>query len=112
MLLPPPGSIIRPVVDRLLLSLGVSPPDDAVETVSTAFGRSTVATTDAVWIISEGVVAQDVEAGALALLPVDTRDTLGPVGLTSRVGVPLTPAAEALAAAIRHVAVLYRGRAG
>ena len=108
MLLPPPGSIIRPAVDRLLLSLGVAAPDDAVETVSTAFGRGTVSTTDAVWIISEGVVAHDVETGALALLPVDTRDTLGPVGLTTRVGAALSPAAEALADAIRAVAAGHR----
>lgn len=108
MLLPPPGSIIRPAVDRLLLSLGVSPPEDAVETVSTAFGRGTVATTDAVWIISEGVVAHDVETGALMLLPVDTADTLGPVGLTTRVDVALSIPGEALAGEIRAVAARYR----
>ena len=112
MLLPPPGSIIRPAVDRLLLSLGLAAPADAVETVSTAFGRGTLAGTDAIWIISEGVVAHDVEAGLLALLPVDTRDTLGPVGLTTRVGVPLGPAAEALAGAIRSAAARLRRGGG
>ena len=112
MLLPPPRSIIRPVVDRLLLSLGVSAPDDAVETVSTAFGRSFVASTDAVWIISEGVVARDVEGGALALLPVDTEDTWGPVGLTTRIGVPLSLQAEDLTESIRGVAARYRRQAG
>ena len=111
MLLPPPGSIIRPAVERLLLSLGLPAPEDAVETVSTAFGRGTVLGTDAVWIISEGVVAQDVEAGTLALVPVDTRDTWGPVGLTTRVGTALSTPAEALADAIRDVAARSRGDA-
>ena len=108
MLLPPPGSIIRAAVDRLLLSLGLTAPEDAVETVSTAFGRGTVANTDAIWAISEGVVAHDVEAGILALLPVDTRDTLGPVGLTTRVGIPLSLPAEALAGTIRDAAARHR----
>ena len=112
LLIPPPGSIIRPAVDRLLLSLGLSAPADAVETVSTAFGRATMACTDAVWIISEGVVAHDVAAGALALLPVDTGDTLGPVGLTTRVGTALSVPAEALAEAIRDVAARHRSQAG
>lgn len=109
MLLPPPDSIIRPSVDRLLLWLGAPAPAAVVETVSTAFGRTMVATGDAVWLISEGVVARDVEEGTLALLPVDTGDTSGPVGLTTRAGEPLAVPAAALAAAVRDAAA-RRGR--
>jgi LysR family pca operon transcriptional activator len=50
-LMPPPGSVIRPIVERLLISHGVTQLRDEVETVSNAFGRSFVRFSDAVWII-------------------------------------------------------------
>ncbi|MBP0661875.1 hypothetical protein J8J07_23435, partial [Mycobacterium tuberculosis] len=40
-----------------------------------------------VWIISAGVVASDIADGTLALLPIDTTETKGPVGLTTRADV-------------------------
>ena len=40
--------------------------------------------TDAVWIISYGVVALELAAGALVELPADVSDTMGPVGMTTR----------------------------
>lgn len=39
---------------------------------------------DAIWIISAGVVAADIADGMLSALPVDTSETRGPVGLTMR----------------------------
>ena len=104
MLMPPPGSVIRPIADRLLLAHGVSRLRDDVETVSNAFGRSFVRGSDAVWVISEGVVAEDVREGHLALLPVDTAETLGPVGLTTRTDLPLSPAAALFLQSVRAVA--------
>lgn len=104
MLMPPPGSVIRPSVDRLLTAHGVGEISDAIETVSNAFGRRYVRMTDAVWIISEGVVADDVAEGQLALLPVDSNETLGPVGLTMRSGETVGYLTQMLVAAIREVA--------
>lgn len=103
-LMPPPDSVIRPTVDRLLTAHGVGPIRDDVETVSNAFGRSYTRITDAVWIISEGVVASDLAEHQLLQLPVDTAETLGPVGLTTRAGTSLSPAAQILIQSIRDAA--------
>ena len=103
-LLPPPGSVIRPLVDRLLLSHGVTHLRDEVETVSNAFGSGFTQISDAVWIISEGVVAEDIAAGRLVALPVDTAETLGPVGLTTRTDTALSLPAEMLMQSIRDIA--------
>ncbi len=102
-LMPPPDSVIRPTVERLLIAHGVGRLRDDIETVSDAFGRTYTRTTDAVWIISKGVVAADLTDGTLALLPVDTAETLGPVGLTTRAGATLSPAAQMLVQSIRDV---------
>jgi len=103
-LLPPPGSVIRPLVDRLLLSHGVTHLRDEVETVSNAFGSGFTQISDAVWIISEGVVSEDIAAGRLVALPVDTAETLGPVGLTTRTDTALSLPAEMLMQSIRDIA--------
>lgn len=107
-LMPTPDAVIRHHVDRMLLAHGISNIRDEVETVSNAFGRSYVRQTDAVWIISEGVVAKDVEENQLALLPVDTRETTGPVGFTTRADTIPTLAATALMEAVRAVAAGFR----
>jgi LysR family pca operon transcriptional activator len=103
-LMPPPDSIIRPTVERLLVAHGIGRLRDEVETVSNAFGRSFTRSTDAVWIISEGVVVEDMAEGALVPLPVDTSETLGPVGLTTRTDVALSLPAELLVQSIRDTA--------
>jgi LysR family pca operon transcriptional activator len=83
-LMPTRNSVIGPVVDQFLLAHGVAPLPRRIETVSDAFGRAFVRMSDAVWIISEGVVAADIADGTLTMLPLDTADTSGPVGLTMR----------------------------
>ncbi|MBE3638286.1 pca operon transcription factor PcaQ [Mangrovicoccus algicola] len=83
-LLPGPGSIIRPFVERLLMEQGLTPPADAIETVSPSFGWAFVKRSRAVWFISQGVVAAQLETGEFAELPMDTGTTLGSVGLCTR----------------------------
>lgn len=91
-LMPTRGSIIRPVVENFLIANGVSNLPNQIETVSDSFGRAFLRASDAIWIISNGVVAGDVADGRLALLPVDTGETKGPVGLTMRAdAVPSLP---------------------
>jgi LysR family pca operon transcriptional activator len=104
-LMPPPGAVIRPAVERLLTAHGVTNLRDDIETVSNAFGRRYTLMTDAVWIISKGVVADDVAEGRMVTLPVDTSETTGPVGLTTRSGETIGYDAERLLAAIRQVAM-------
>ena len=103
-LMPTEGSVIRPHVEELLIAQGVGPLRDQIETVSMAFGRQFVRLSDAVWIISRGVVIDDLDAGILVELPVDTAETLGAVGLTGRAGGADNPAVELLAHAVRRVA--------
>jgi LysR family pca operon transcriptional activator len=85
-LMPPAGSVIRPFVDRLLLTNGIGELANAVETVSDSFGRAFVERYDAIWLISRGVVSSEIDAGRLAALDVDTSETRGAVGLTTRAG--------------------------
>ena len=84
-LYPPAAAAIRPLVDRLFLSLGIGQPPDRIETVSEAFGRAMVqGSLRPVWIISGGVVASELASGALRPLAVDASDTAGPVGIMAR----------------------------
>ncbi|KAB1120946.1 pca operon transcription factor PcaQ [Neorhizobium galegae] len=104
-LMPTRGSIIRPSVEQFLIANGVASLPTQVETVSDAFGRAFVRSSDAIWIISAGVVAADIEDGVLATLPIDTSETRGPVGLTIRADAnPSTPL-SILMQTIRQAAV-------
>jgi LysR family pca operon transcriptional activator len=83
-LMPTRASIIRPFVESFLIANGVASLPNQIETVSDSFGRAFVRTSDAIWIISAGVVATDIADGLLGILPIDTSETRGPVGLTMR----------------------------
>jgi len=95
-LMPTYGSVIRPYVERFLIGHGIADFPSEIETVSDSFGRAMVMQSDAIWVISEGVVAPDVALGDLALLPIDTAETRGAVGLTTRAGAPDVPGAALL----------------
>lgn len=91
-LYPPQAAAIRPTVDRYMISNGVGQVPDRLETVSWAFGRSmTLGPRRAVWIISEGVVARDIAAGRMAVLPLDTATMSGPIGIMTRAEEDPTP---------------------
>jgi LysR family pca operon transcriptional activator len=102
--MPTEGSIIRPMADRFLITHGIASIPDQIETVSMAFGRRYTRMSDAVWIISRGVILDDVADGVLAELPVETEATTGPVGLTTRADTPPSLAAIMLMQTIREAA--------
>lgn len=81
---PPARSAIRPFVERLLIAEGIPPPHHRIESVSGAFGRAYTSNSDAIWFISEGVVAREIAEGQLARLPIGSGMTEGPVGLMLR----------------------------
>lgn len=108
LLMPTRNSVIRPVVEQFLIAHGVSVPATQIETVSDSFGRAYLRMSDAVWIISEGVVAGDIADGVLAALPLDTDDTRGPVGLTMRTDTLPSLALTLLTNAIRDAAATIR----
>lgn len=100
---PSKGSAIRSLVDRFLIAHGIGGLDQQLETVSGAFGRVHTQKTDAVWIISEGVVANELAAGRLVALPFDTSMTHGPVGLMYRHHDGLSPHARVFELAVEKV---------
>lgn len=101
-LMPTRNSIIRPFAERFLLAHGIAELPVAIETVSDSFGRAFVRQSDAIWIISEGVVANDLADRTLATLPVDTSETRGSVGLTTRQDATTSPAVEIVSRTIRE----------
>jgi LysR family pca operon transcriptional activator len=103
-LMPTRESIIRPSVEQLLIANGVARLPNQIETVSDAFGRAFVPASDAIWIISAGVVARDIADGVLSSLPIDTSETKGPVGLTMRGDAVAPPPQAILMQIIREVA--------
>jgi LysR family pca operon transcriptional activator len=111
-LLPTRNSVIRPIVEQYLIANGVPALPTQIETVSDAFGRAFLRISDAVWIISEGVVAADIADGVLAALPMETTDTRGPVGLTMRAdtlpSLPLTLLIQAIRAVASDAAPAVR----
>ncbi|MBB94334.1 MAG: pca operon transcription factor PcaQ [Rhodobacteraceae bacterium] len=97
---PSPGSAIRPLVDRYLIEQGVAEVPRQVETVSGAFGRVWVRRSDAVWIISAGVVANEIADGYLVQLPFETGMTTGSVGLMTRAGETPSPVEQVFRLAV------------
>lgn len=106
--LPGQEDITRPIVDRLLIAHGIGLVERRVETVSSDFSRALLARSDAVWIISYGVAALDLASGELVELPVDMRDTMGPVGMTTRADERPAPLVAQLMKATRAVAERLR----
>ncbi|MEP7240680.1 MAG: pca operon transcription factor PcaQ [Devosia sp.] len=96
-LMPTHGSVIRPYVERFLIAHGIGDFPSEIETVSDSFGRAMIHQSDAIWVISEGVVAPDIEAGTICALSIDTSETRGAVGLTTRADVPDIPGVALLA---------------
>jgi LysR family pca operon transcriptional activator len=60
--------------------------------------------TDAVWIISNGVIAIDVAQGKLEEIPLDVKETLGPVGLTTRADKVMSADLELFMDSVKQVA--------
>jgi LysR family pca operon transcriptional activator len=82
---PPEASAIRPLVARLMMSRGQALFSNRIESVSGAFGRAmTLGALQAVWFISRGVVADDLDDGRLVALDIDMGPTEGAVGIMAR----------------------------
>lgn len=103
-LYPPEESITAPTVDRFLLAEGVSALKDRIDTVSDSFGKEFVRHSDAIWLISRGVVAREIADGELAELPVNTKETLSAVGLTIRADTAPSMALQQFSKAVQETA--------
>ena len=63
----------RRAVNDYLASLGLPALRPAFETVALAVGRGILAGSDAVWFISRGVVAEELDRGEMIVLPTGAR---------------------------------------
>lgn len=106
--MPTRSAIIRPFVERLLVAHGLADLRARIESVSDSFGRAFLRETDAIWIISQGVVANEISAGTLARLPIDTSETRGAVGITLRADRDPSPILDLFTRALRDVAASER----
>ncbi|HEX6259622.1 MAG TPA: pca operon transcription factor PcaQ [Woeseiaceae bacterium] len=104
LLMPTGDGVMRPVVDRFLIANGVGAMPNAIETRSPDFCRQYALESDAVWIISRGVVEHDIKMGTLTVLDIDTSDTRGAVGLTIKADSDPSPALRLMMATVASVA--------
>lgn len=104
-LYPPPDSAIRPLVARMLIARGVPLFGNRIETASAALGRAlTLADPGTVWVISRGVVVNDIGDGRLVRLDIDTGPTMGAIGVMSLADEMPTPAFRAFATVLQRAA--------
>jgi len=101
---PSEGSAIRSLADNLLIANGVGELPHRVETVSGIYGRVLTKSTDAVWFISEGVVATELAVGELRALPFNMQTTAGPVGIIMRRDDEISPDIRTFSRIAQHVA--------
>ena len=104
LLVPTSDGVMRPVIDRFLIAHGVSTLSNSIETRSPDFCRQYVRDSDAIWMISRGVVQHEIEDGTLSILNVDTSDTQGPVGLTIRADTEPSPTLRMMMDTVTRVA--------
>lgn len=104
LLMPTADGVMRPIIDRFLIANGVGALPNAIEARSPDFCRQYVLDSDAVWMISRGVVEHDLRDGVLRVLNVDTRDTQGPVGLTVRGSTDPSPTLRMMMDTVARVA--------
>lgn len=100
---PPRDSAIYGLVESFMLANGIGDLPDKLETVSGAFAHVYTPASDAVWIISHGVVAPALADGRLKRLPFDTAPTRGPIGVMTRAGQAASAASDTVLGAIRKV---------
>lgn len=105
-LVPPANAIIRPIVDTLFIAGGVRDFKFQIETVSNGFARAYTLQNDAIWTISQSVVAHDLRVGQLVALALDTSASHGPVGITMRSNEQLAVVTMAMVDAVREAAAV------
>lgn len=103
-ILPPPDTVIRPEIDRYLMSRGLADLTDTIETLSPEIGRHCTAISNALWIVPYGVIKEDLANGTLRELPVDLSSTSGPVGISTRTEAGLTTLSRDLLERTRAIA--------
>ncbi len=109
LVLPPKGAAISGPVDRYLASLGQPQLRAAFETVALPIGRKIVQRSEALWFISRGVVADELQAGSLVSAPLSSPILSGPGGISrARLAQPALPP-DLFADCLRQIATQGMG---
>lgn len=90
LILPPKGAVISGTVDRYLASIGLPEMRGAFETVALPVGRKIVQSSDMLWFISRGVVAEELRLGTLVAVDLASPLLSGPVGISVSRSAPLS----------------------
>ncbi|MBA6282815.1 LysR family transcriptional regulator, partial [Salmonella enterica subsp. enterica serovar Irumu] len=97
----PKGTVPRQNAEALLQSQGCKMPAGCIETLSASLSRQLTVDYDYVWFVPSGAVKEDLRQATLVSLPVPTQSAGEPIGILTRVDIPLSTGAPMLIAAIR-----------
>ncbi|EBQ7722639.1 LysR family transcriptional regulator [Salmonella enterica] len=97
----PKGTVPRQNAEALLQSQGCKMPAGCIETLSASLSRQLTVDYDYVWFVPSGAVKEDLLQATLVSLPVPTQSAGEPIGILTRVDIPLSTGAQMLIAAIR-----------
>ncbi|ENQ9991572.1 TPA: LysR substrate-binding domain-containing protein [Salmonella enterica subsp. enterica serovar Newport] len=97
----PKGTVPRQNAEALLQSQGCKMPAGCIETLSASLSRQLTVDYDYVWFVPSGAVKEDLRQASLVSLPVPTQSAGEPIGILTRVDIPLSTGAQMLIAAIR-----------
>jgi DNA-binding transcriptional LysR family regulator len=97
----PKGTVPRQNAETLLQLQGCTMPSGCIETLSASLSRQLTVDFDYVWFVPSGAVKEDLRQGILTALPVTSPGAGEPIGILTRVDVPLSPGARTLLSAIR-----------
>ncbi|EKR4265906.1 LysR substrate-binding domain-containing protein [Salmonella enterica subsp. enterica serovar Infantis] len=97
----PKGTVPRQNAEALLQSQGCKMPAGCIETLSASLSRQLTVDYDYVWFVPSGAVKEDLRQATLVSLPVPTQSAGKPIGILTRVDIPLSTGAQMLIAAIR-----------
>lgn len=101
LILPPKGAVIFGTVDRYLSSIGLPEMRGEFETVALPVGRKIVQSSDMLWFISRGVVAEELRLGTLSAVDLGSSLLSGPVGISVSRAAPLSVERSVLSDCLR-----------
>ncbi|ELP6215631.1 LysR family transcriptional regulator, partial [Salmonella enterica] len=89
----PKGTVPRQNAEALLQSQGCKMPAGCIETLSASLSRQLTVDYDYVWFVPSGAVKEDLRQATLVSLPVPTQSAGEPIGILTRVDIPLSTGA-------------------
>lgn len=100
-ILPPPDTSLRRQLDAAFHEAGLEPPVPMIESLSFLSNRALLLAGDYVTVWPQQLALIEARRGQVVILPVELPATDRPLGLWWRADDPLSPAAQALADALR-----------